>query len=110
MKIQRSALDQGVSLLTVSGDFDAFAANPFLEQVETIVQAGSIHLVVNLRLVLFINSTAIGCLIKSRKRLRGLGGDLVLSETSQRAKTSLESLGLGSVLKVERSARRLRGR
>jgi len=103
MKIQRTVLDEGVACLTLTGEFDSFAANPFLEQVEGIVQGGTLNLVVNLRLVLFINSTAVGSLIKARKRLRGLGGDLVVSEPSQRVRETLEMLGLGQILKSFKS-------
>jgi len=100
MKIQRTVLDQGVACLTLTGDFDAFAANPFLEQVESIVQSGTVNVVVNLRLVLFINSTAIGSLIKARKRLRGLGGELAFSEPSQRVKETVELLGIAKLIKI----------
>ena len=99
MKIQRSVLADGVSALTLTGEFDAFAANPFLEQIETIVQSDNPNVVINLRLVLFINSTAIGSLIKARKRVRGLGGELVLAEPSARVQDALNTLGLGKVIK-----------
>lgn len=99
MKIQRTVLDQGVACLTMTGDFDAFAANPFLEQIESIIQSGTTHITANMRLVLFINSTAVGSLIKARKRVRGLGGDLVLSEPSARVKETMELLGLSQLLK-----------
>ncbi len=99
MKIQRTVLDQGVACLALTGDFDAFAANPFLEQVEAIVQAGTLNVVINLRLVLFINSTAVGSLIKARKRLRGLGGDLVFSEVSVRVKETFDLLGIGQLIR-----------
>lgn len=100
MKIQRTVLDEGVACLTLTGEFDSFAANPFLEQIESIVSAGTSSVVANLRLVLFINSTAVGALIKARKRLRGLGGDLVVSEPSQRVRETLDLLGLGAILKT----------
>jgi anti-anti-sigma factor len=99
MKIQRTVLDQGVACLALTGDFDSFAANPFLEQVEAIIQTGTNNVVVNLRLVLFINSTAVGSLIKARKRLRGLGGDLVFSEPSQRVKETFDLLGIGQLIR-----------
>ncbi len=98
MKIQRTVLGEGIAGLTLTGEFDAFAANPFLEQIEAIVQSGSVNVVVNLRLVLFINSTAIGSLVKARKRARGLGGNLVLAEPSARVKDALDTLGLGQVI------------
>ena len=99
MKIQRSVLDDGVAALTLTGEFDSFAANPFLEQAEAIIQSGVSNVVANLRLVLFINSTAIGSLIKARKRFRGLGGDLVVAEPSSRVKETFSSLGLDKVLR-----------
>ena len=112
MKIQSTVLDQGVACLTLTGDFDAFAANPFLEQVEAIVQSGTVNVAVNLRLVLFINSTAIGSLIKARKRLRGLGGDLVFSEPSTRVRETVDMLGIGQLIKTfandEEAAKALR--
>lgn len=100
MKIQRSALDEGVAALTLTGEFDSFAANPFLEQVDAIIHSGTSNVVANLRLVLFINSTAIGSLIKARKRLKGLGGDLVIAEPSARVKETLSSLGLEKVIRT----------
>jgi anti-anti-sigma factor len=103
MKIQRTVLDEGIACLTLTGEFDSFAANPFLEQIEALVQTGSTNVIANLRLVLFINSTAIGSLIKGRKRLRGLGGDLVLSEPSQRVRETLEMLGLTTIIKSFKS-------
>ena len=99
MKIQRSALTDGVAKISLTGEFDAFAANPFLEQVEAVLQSGSLNLVVDLHLVLFINSTAIGSLIKARKRARGMGGELVLSAPSKRVTEALQSLGLDKVIK-----------
>lgn len=112
MKIQRTVLDQGVASLAMTGDFDAFAANPFLEQIEAIVQSGVSSIVVNMRLVLFINSTAVGSLIKARKRVRGMGGDLVFSEPSARVKETFDLLGLGQLIKIfasdEEAAKSLR--
>ena len=99
MKIQRTVLDQGVACLALTGDFDSFAAHPFLEQVEASVQAGATNVAVNLRMALFINSTAVGSLIKARKRLRGLGGDMVLSEPSARVKEALDLLGMSQLMK-----------
>ena len=98
MKIQRTILDEGVAALTLTGEFDAFATSPFLGQVEAIIQSGITLVVINMRLVLFINSTAVGSLIKARKRLRGLGGDLVFSEMSQRVRETLDMLGLGQLI------------
>jgi len=99
MKIHRTNLEEGIAGLTISGEFDAFAVNPFLEQIDSIISSGNVNIVVNQRLVLFINSTAVGSLIKARKRLRGLSGELVISEPSERVKSTLQTLGLSQVLR-----------
>ncbi|MEW6746826.1 MAG: STAS domain-containing protein [Planctomycetota bacterium] len=88
------------ALLTCRGEFDSFVVNPFLEEIEGMISSGVKGIALNLRLVKFINSTAIGCIIKCRKLLKARGGDLVISCPSPFVHEVLENLGLTLVLSV----------
>ena len=55
----------------------------FQEEVEGLIKAGVVHIVMNLRLVKFINSTALGGLIKASKILTANGGQLQISRPSR---------------------------
>lgn len=88
------------ALLIVHGEFDSFVCNPFIEQIEGLVDGDVTLVALNMKGIKFINSTGVGCIIKSRKKLRELEGDLVISQPSGFVRESLESLGLTGVLKV----------
>ena len=93
-------LREDVAILTLKGDFDSFVCAPFMEQVNAIFSEGINSLIVDLRLILFINSTGIGTLIKAHKEAQKNGGDLVLSRPSNFVTGVLETLGLTSLFKI----------
>jgi stage II sporulation protein AA (anti-sigma F factor antagonist) len=89
-----------VALLTCKGEFDSFVCNPFLEEIEHIIAAGVYNIVLNMRLVKFINSTAIGSIIKSRKLLKARAGELAISTPSSFVREVIDNLGLSKVIRV----------
>ena len=91
---------ENVAILTLKGDFDSFVCTPFIEQVKAIFNEGVNTLIVDLRLILFINSTGIGTLIKAHKDAQKRGGILALSRPSKFVGGVLETLGLTSLFKI----------
>jgi len=91
---------ENVALLTLKGDFDSFVCTPFIDQVGAILKEGVTNLVVDLRLILFINSTGIGTLIKVHKQTQKQGGKLVLSRPSKFVTGVLDTLGLTQIFKI----------
>lgn len=91
---------ENVAVLTLKGDFDSFVCQPFIEQVNAIHGDGIHNLVVDLRLILFINSTGVGTLIKAHKEAKKKGGSLVLSRPSNFVTGVLETLGLNDLFKI----------
>ncbi len=91
---------ENVAILTLRGDFDSFVCNPFIEQVNDIFDKGINHLVVDLRLVLFINSTGIGALIKAHKETKKREGGMVLCRPSKFVTGVLETLGLTNLFQI----------
>ena len=82
------------AVLTLKGDFDSFVVPPFMEEVKALFKNDVRFLALDLRLVLFINSTAIGSLVKIHKEAEKAGGKLVLCRPSRFVHGVLESLGL----------------
>lgn len=99
MKIERKTAGD-VTILAFTGEFDAFNLPTISEKIDTLIQGGCTRLVFNLRLLKFINSSALGYLIKTHKRLRELEGELVLSEPSKFFQTTIKTLGIDQIFKV----------
>ena len=88
------------AVLTLKGEFDSFVCNPFIEQIDGLMESGVHAVVLNMRLIKFINSTGIGSMIKCRQKLREKSGDLVIAKPSRFVHEALDSLGLTDVLKI----------
>ena len=78
MKVERKEWD-GVTILTFTGEWDAFNLPTFSAKIDNLVESGNTNLVFNLRLLTFINSSALGYLVKTKRAVEAGGGDLVAS-------------------------------
>jgi len=100
MKIERREEPDGVTILTFKGEFDAFNLPKISEGIDQLVQKGRTRLVFNLKGLKFINSSALGYLIKTHKNLREYDGELVLSEPSKFFETTVATLGIDQIFKI----------
>ena len=57
------------AILHLRGEFDTYYVPRLQEEVEGLIKVGVKRAVLNLRLVKFINSTALGAIIKAAKQL-----------------------------------------
>ena len=87
MKIDKSQHDD-YATLTLKGEFDTFYCRDLLDAVEEQIERGVNHLILDMHLVKFINSTALGAVIKTHKRCRAEDGDLVVAQPSPSCATS----------------------
>lgn len=97
MKIDKSLHDD-YAVLTLKGEFDTFYCPALMQEVETLVERGVNHLVLDLRLVKFINSTALGAIIKAHKRCRADGGDLVIAQPSPFVREVIRKVGIDKLI------------
>jgi len=67
------------------------------------IEAGDVLYVLDVRLLTFINSSALGYLIKMSKRVKDAGGEVVLARPSKFLKKTLATLGLEAVFPVYES-------
>lgn len=99
MKVLKENL-AGVVVLTLKGEFDSFVTNAFSNEIQKVQDEGTHRIVLNMRLVKFVNSTALGAMIKARKGARQAGGDLVISQPSAAVREAMESLGLDRLFSI----------
>lgn len=99
MKVLKENLS-GIVVLTLKGEFDSFVTNPFSAEIKKVQDDGVQKIVLNMRLVKFVNSTALGAMIKARKSCRAGGGDLIVSQPSPSVREAMESLGLDRLFAI----------
>jgi anti-anti-sigma factor len=99
MHIQVEPRD-GYAILHLRGEFDTYYCPHFQAEVDSLVKGGVNRVVLNLRLVKFLNSTALGAMIKAAKGLSADGGKLVISRPSSFARDILEKVGLHRVVPI----------
>jgi anti-anti-sigma factor len=88
------------AILHLRGEFDTYYCPLLAQEIENTRKAGIIQVVLNLRMVKFINSTALGAIIKASKSLDTEGGQLVISHPSTFCRDILEKVGLNRVVPV----------
>ena len=88
------------AILHLRGEFDTYYVPTLQKEIDDVVKAGIVRVVLNLRLVKFINSTALGSIIKASKALQARHGKLVISRPSAFCRDILEKVGLDRVVGV----------
>ena len=99
MHIQADSRDD-YTVLHLRGEFDTYYCPLLQKEVDELITAGEKHVVLNLRLVKFINSTALGAIIKASKALTAQGGQLALSRPSSFVRDVIQKVGLNRVVPV----------
>ena len=88
------------NVLHLRGEFDTYYCPALIQEIEGLVAAGVNRVALNLRLVKFINSTALGAIIKASKILGQDGGKLVISRPSKFCRDIIEKVGLDRVVPI----------
>jgi anti-anti-sigma factor len=86
------------TILHLRGEFDTFYCALLQKEVDGLIASGVNRIALNLRLVKFINSTALGAIIKASKVLASKGGKLVIARPSVFCKDIMEKVGLDRVV------------
>jgi len=88
------------TILHLRGEFDTFYCGILQKEIEGLEKAGVNRIALNLRLVKFINSTALGAIIKASRNLSGKAGKLVISRPSSFCRDIMEKVGLDRVVPI----------
>lgn len=96
MKLEKRRYDD-VVILRFIGEFDASNLQTFSPKIDEMIEAGDRQIVLDLHALKFVNSSALGFLIKANRRVKELGGDMVIARPSKFISKTLSTLGLDSV-------------
>jgi anti-sigma B factor antagonist len=99
MRVERKQWGD-VTLLTFIGEFDAYNLTTFSSKIDNLVEDGYHSLVFNLHLLKFINSSALGYLVKTKKLVEEKGGDIVIVKPSKFVKKALTVVGLHELFNI----------
>lgn len=88
-----------VAILSFAGDFDAASDPSSIEDVDALI-AECKRVIFNFSGLTFVNSSALGYLLKTVRALRDRGGELVFSEPAKCFWNILEVYGVGQVFAV----------
>lgn len=93
-----ASLTREVALVSVSGELDLYTADRVASGIDEADAVGADAVVIDLSEISFIDSTALGVLVREAKRLEGRGHSLVLVTNDPRTRRVLEVTGLDRVL------------
>ncbi len=99
MKLEKHRYDD-IVILKFTGEFDTFNLPGFSERIDRMISQGDNLLILDLKLLKFINSAALGYIIKTSKSVADSGGELVLARPSKFIKKTLGTLGLEEIFRV----------
>jgi anti-sigma B factor antagonist len=88
---------QGRTVLEVAGEIDVYTAPQLRERLIALVDDGARLVIVDLSRVDFLDSTGLGVLVGGLKRLRSVGGELVLVCSHERLLKIFRITGLDRV-------------
>ncbi len=88
------------TILHLRGEFDTYYCPLLEKEVQAALDTGSPNLILNLRLVKYINSTALGSILKAGKVVSKGSGKLGISRPSPFCRDILSKVGLDRVLSV----------
>jgi len=100
LDIKVNRLDRN-AMVEVSGELDLYSSPDLERRLEELAAANVGRVVLDLAGVSFIDSTGLSVIISAVKRIRTIGGDLVLRSPSPNTVKLLEITGLDRVIQTE---------
>lgn len=94
-----SASENGIRFLGFVGAFDTPEVEAFNAHIESAIDEQHFKVCINVGQMTFINSTALGSLIRAQKRLKQYGGDLSVAELQGFAVQVFRTLGIDRKIK-----------
>lgn len=99
MEIYTKTEEKG-RVLALNGNFDAQTSPKAEAAINTEIEDGHKFIGINLEMVLFISSAGLRVLLSSKKKLKALGGDLVLIKPREAVMSVLEVSGFTKMFSV----------
>lgn len=92
--------EAGRSVIEVSGEVDVHTAPELDDALTAVVENGNYQIVVDLSAVDFLDSTGLGVLVKTLKRVREHSGSLAVVATTDRISKVFRITGLDTAISI----------
>jgi anti-anti-sigma factor len=89
------------SSLALAGEIDLSTSHLLVDAIDAAIDAGATTVVLDFGEVTFVNSTGLGAMVAATKRLRQLGGDLVLRHFRGIPASALATTGLDRFFTID---------
>ncbi len=99
MRIEKTFVDD-VAILELRGEFDTFECPRFSEEIDNLGSLGIHRVILNFRFLRFINSTALGAIVKAKRTVGSHSGELVIAQPSKFVANVLDTLGLSEIIPI----------
>jgi anti-sigma B factor antagonist len=97
LTLESTAVGPDRAVLRVAGEIDVYTAPDLRERIIQLVDDGAVQLLVDLREVTFLDSTGLGVLVGSLRRVRARDGSLTLVSDTDRILKLFRVTGLDRV-------------
>jgi anti-sigma B factor antagonist len=98
--LSQEAVDQSTHVVAVRGEIDLFTAPELKSALGEAIEGGRTRIVVDLSETSFLDSTALGVLIGTVKRLRSRDGRLTIVNVDQNIAKTFEITGLDQIFTI----------
>ncbi|HWH43590.1 MAG TPA: STAS domain-containing protein [Thermoleophilaceae bacterium] len=98
--INDEPIDADTHVIELGGEVDLYTAPEFKERMVQVIDGGTKRVVVDLSKATFIDSTTLGVLVGGVKRLRPVGGQMLLVCSDQNILKIFEITGLDRVFPI----------
>jgi anti-sigma B factor antagonist len=89
-RVQSTAIDDSASVIELTGEVDLYTAPELKQELAQVIGGGARTVVVDLTRTTFIDSTTLGVLLGGLKRLRPVGGSLLIVCSDQNIRRIFE--------------------
>jgi anti-sigma B factor antagonist len=100
--VKTAEVGDNAFVVTVTGEADLHTAPELDRALHGVLALGGTAAAVDLADVTFVDSTALGVLLRHQRRFRGRGGELVIVTADRRVLRTFEITGLDRLFRIER--------
>jgi anti-sigma B factor antagonist len=101
--LETEQIEPGVCVISPAGELDLYTCPEFKEELLRVISNGARHVVVDLTATTFVDSTALGVLLRGVERLRAQDGRLAVVCPDSTILRVFEVTGLHRILEIHGS-------
>jgi anti-sigma B factor antagonist len=96
----QTSVENGLSIITLEGFVDAHTAPQFENAIQSEIDAGHYHLIINCEKLNYISSAGLGVFMSFIEEVRERGGDIKICSLAPKVKHTFEILGFPDIFEM----------